>query len=247
MSPIDLPPPFQARFFATIGSTSDAARDLSRDGAPHGTVVWAGAQTGGRGRHGRQWSSPPGNLYATILLRPPPGARLTDLGFLAAVAVAEAVDTWLGAAGPAVLKWPNDVLANGRKLAGILVEAEDAAALLGIGVNLRAAPAQAASVQALCGIPPAPAAALAELLARLGIWLGRWHAGGFGPVREAWLARGPAPGVTVRAHTPAGAREGAFAGLDADGALLLEDAEGTHRITAGEAWLGTGSARQAMP
>ena len=201
-------------------------------------MVWAGAQTGGRGRHGRAWFSPPGNLYATILLRPAPRARLTDLGFLAAVALAEAIDPWLGAAGPARLKWPNDVLAHGKKLAGILVEAEDGAALLGIGVNLRAAPTQAASVQALGGSPPAPASALTAVLARLGPWLGRWQAAGFAPVRAAWLTRGPAPGVAARVRTPAGTREGTFAGLDADGALLLDDPDGPARITAGEAWFG---------
>ena len=199
-------------------------------------MVWAGAQTGGRGRHGRAWVSPPGNLYATILLRPPPRPRLTDLGFLAGVAVAEAIDPWLGAAGPATLKWPNDVLAHGNKLAGILVEAEDGTALLGIGVNLRAAPAQAASVQALGGTPPTAIEALAAVLTRLGIWLGRWHAAGFVPVRAAWLARGPAPGVAARVRTQTGTREGAFAGIDADGALLLHGPDGLVRITTGEAW-----------
>ncbi len=94
-------------------------------------------------------------------------------------------------------------------------------------------------MQALGGSPPAPAAALAAVLARLGPWLDRWRAAGFAPVRAAWLARGPAPGIAARVRTPTGTREGAFAGLDADGALLLDGPEGTARITAGEAWFGT--------
>jgi BirA family biotin operon repressor/biotin-[acetyl-CoA-carboxylase] ligase len=157
------------------------------------------------------------------------------------------VDPWLGTAAPARLKWPNDVLAASRKLAGILVETEDEAALLGIGLNLRQAPIEAASIAALAGTALAPADALPALLDRLGTWLALWETRGFEPVRTAWLARGPAPGTPVRVRAPGGTIAGAFAGLDADGALLLDGREGLRRVTAGEAWFEGEGRRPSAP
>ncbi len=105
-------------------------------------MVVAGRQTRGRGRHGRDWFSPEGNLYASILLRPGlPPARLSELGFVVALAAADAADAVLPG-GRARLKWPNDVLVDGGKIAGILVEIiEDNAAVIGIGLNIAHAPA----------------------------------------------------------------------------------------------------------
>ncbi len=127
----------RVHFFPAIPSTQDEAIRLARGGAPEGTVVVAARQTQGRGRLGRRWFSPPGaGLYASVVLRPPvPAAQWPVLSVLAGVAVVEALQG-LGVAG-ARLKWPNDALIEGRKVAGILVEAfPDAGfAVLGLGLN----------------------------------------------------------------------------------------------------------------
>ena len=220
----------------------DEARARAADGAPDGTVVVAGRQTQGRGRHGHDWFSPEGNLYASILLRPGlPPARLSELGFVVALAVADAVDTVLpnGRGGRRTrLKWPNDVLVDGAKVAGILVEIiETNAAIVGIGLNITQAP-QAAPYPVTClrdaGVSPSQQAMLAYLLAALQRHLAEWMAHGFAPLRAAWLARGPAPGDLVRVRIGARIDTGRFAGLDTDGALLLAENGALRRVVAGE-------------
>lgn len=121
----DLPANFPLIALGDVGSTNDEARRLAAEGAPDGTVVWARSQNAGRGRYGRSWSSPPGNLYVSLLLRPAcPPATALQLGFVAAVALGEALDRRVAAAA-LTFKWPNDVLLDGRKIAGILLEFGD--------------------------------------------------------------------------------------------------------------------------
>ncbi|MDE0333734.1 MAG: biotin--[acetyl-CoA-carboxylase] ligase, partial [Defluviicoccus sp.] len=111
-------------------STNAEALRRAADGAPHGTVVLAAEQTAGRGRRGRRWLPAPGNLYMTVLVRPPEGSATAQLSFLAAVALGEAMDRETDFR----FKWPNDLLVGGRKIAGILIEADGEAAAVGIGV-----------------------------------------------------------------------------------------------------------------
>jgi BirA family biotin operon repressor/biotin-[acetyl-CoA-carboxylase] ligase len=164
-------PRFVVQHHAVLASTMDAARERARDGAPDGTVVVAGRQTRGRGRHGRDWFSPEGNLYASILLRPElQPSRLSELGFIVALAAADAVDAVLPG-GRARLKWPNDVMVDGAKVAGILVEIiEDSAAVIGIGLNIVQAP-EGATYPVAClrdaGAATSPDAVLTHLLAAL--------------------------------------------------------------------------------
>src|SRR5580693_2293306 len=128
-----------------IGSTNDEARRLANEGAPHCTVVHADEQTAGRGRLAHTWFSPPGNLYLSILLRTgQPASRAAELSFVAALAVAETVEALLPRQIRAMLKWPNDVLVNGAKIAGILLEQVDDATVLGIGLNVLEAPSNLA-------------------------------------------------------------------------------------------------------
>ena len=215
----------------------DAARLRAIAGAPHGSVVAAKLQRAGRGRNGRTWASPAGNLYATAVLRPTlPAARAAELGFVAALAVAEAVDR---IAGPLTrLKWPNDVLRGGAKLAGVLLEwLEDGAVLAGIGLNIRHAPAQTpypATSLAAEGLDPAPELVLDEILQSLATGWGAWQATGMAGVLERWRQRGPAPQSPIRVRLPTGTVSGAFAGLAADGSLLLDTAGGRQRLHAGE-------------
>jgi BirA family biotin operon repressor/biotin-[acetyl-CoA-carboxylase] ligase len=106
-----------------LGSTNDEARRLAASGAPHGTVIHADEQAAGRGRFGRTWYSPPGNLYLSVLLRVDlPPERVSELSFVTALTVADAVDALLPKQMKSTLKWPNDVLVNDGKIAGILVE-----------------------------------------------------------------------------------------------------------------------------
>ena len=131
-----------------IASTSDEAKRLAAEGAPAGTLVWARVQTAGRGRQGRAWISPAGNFYASLILRPPVSvASAAQLGFVAALAVADACLAFAPEAALS-LKWPNDVLLSGRKLAGLLLESQshgDGALdwlVLGIGINLATYPVE---------------------------------------------------------------------------------------------------------
>jgi BirA family biotin operon repressor/biotin-[acetyl-CoA-carboxylase] ligase len=236
-------PRFVVRHHAELASTMDEARARAGEGAPDGTVVVARRQTRGRGRQGRDWFSPEGNLYASVLLRPGlPPSRLSELGFIVALAVADAVDVALPG-GRARLKWPNDVLVGDAKVAGILVEIiEDNAAIVGIGLNIAQAPGVAPyPVTCLRDADPHNAGAtvsadavLTHLLAALERHLAQWTEHGFARSREAWLARGPSPGDLVRVRIGARIDTGRFAGLDADGALLLAGDGALRRVVAGE-------------
>ena len=221
-----------------IGSTNDEARRLATEGAPHGTVVHADEQTAGRGRLSHNWFSPPGNLYVSILLRTAqPAARAAELSFLAALAVADTVEALLPRQVRATLKWPNDVLINGAKIAGILLEQIDQATIMGIGLNVLEAPSNAAykatTIVANGGIASVDGAR-DILLDRLGHHLSAWQADGFGPIRAQWLNRSYPLGAMIRASSAGEPVAGNFAGLDLDGALLLDTPHGRQRIVAGD-------------
>jgi BirA family transcriptional regulator, biotin operon repressor / biotin---[acetyl-CoA-carboxylase] ligase len=221
-----------------IGSTNDEARRLAAEGAPHGTVVHADEQTRGRGRMANTWFSPPGNLYISILLRTgQPANRVGELSFVAALAVADTVEALLPRQIRAMLKWPNDVLVNGAKVAGILLEHVDNATILGIGLNVLEAPSNTAykttTIVANGGIASVDGAR-DILLDRLGRHLSDWRVDGFPSIREQWLGRSYPIGAAIRANSAGQAIAGHFAGLDLDGALLLDTAQGRQRIVAGE-------------
>lgn len=239
-----LPPFFRLVSHERIASTSDEAKALAAAGAPAGTLVWARAQSAGHGRQGRSWISPAGNLYASLILRPAvPIATAAQLGFVAALAVGDACLALAPEAGIA-FKWPNDVLLDGRKLAGILLESQASSAgmldwlVIGIGINLATYPVDVdykATALSATGADAEPEDVLAALAAALLDWLGRWQDGaGFAAVRAAWLARGHGLGQPIRVRLPSSTLDGVFAGLDTDGALLLDSAAGRRRIAAGE-------------
>ena len=240
-----LPEGFFLRCYDTIGSTNDEARRLARDGASDGTLVWAAAQKAGRGRRGRPWQSPPGNLYLSLVLRPDvPASRAPQLGFVTALAVGDALDRLAGPGLPLSFKWPNDVLAGGRKLSGILLESEMGVSggldfvIIGVGVNLASAPrdleypATSLTDQGFPGITPAALLeAFAEQFAR---WAERWREDGFAPVRAAWLRHASGIGEAIRVRLERLTLDGRFLDLDDDGALVLEGGDGRRRIAAGE-------------
>lgn len=220
---------------ATLISTNDEARRLANSGAPHGTVVQALQQTGGRGRRGRTWISPPGNLYASFVLRLVcPAIRHGEIGFVMALAVADAVDAAAGH-GCARLKWPNDVLLGGAKVAGVLVETSGSA-IAGVGINIAHAPAGLAYPTTALGLHGAADvdATLQDLRTAVDRWWSVWDEAGFEPIRTAWLLRGPALGTGMTVTWGADRMAGHFDGLDETGALMLMTPAGRMTITAGE-------------
>jgi len=239
-----LPPPFRLIAYETIGSTNDELKRLAHEGAPEGLVVSAERQTAGRGRRGRNWVSPPGNLYASILLRPDcRPATAAQLGFVAALGAADA----LSELAPRVdlrCKWPNDLLANGKKISGILLETEMTTGdqpdfvVLGIGVNLATAPTDTpypATSLAAEGAPGiAPQAMLAAFVWHFAEWLDRWRQEGFAPIRKAWLAVAMGLGEPIQVRLERDTLDGRFLDLDGDGALMLGTPDGSRRIAAGE-------------
>lgn len=226
----------------TLGSTNDEALRLLRAGMPEFTLVWARTQARGRGRDGRVWASPPGNLYASLLLRPR-GAPLqaAQLGFVAALAIGEA----LGARVPEVtLKWPNDVLQAGRKIAGILLETDGVSAegiaglVVGFGVNVAHHPAEArlpaTSLHAAGDLGARVEEVLEAIADRLAVWHTTWVREGFAPVRAAWLVRAHGLGAAIEVRLPRETLAGRFRDIDARGVLMLETAAGLRMVTAGD-------------
>ena len=215
---------------AETRSTNDDVAALARSGAPEGLWLRAERQSGGRGRHGRQWHSPAGNLYASTLVRlrasdPPP----PSLAMVAAVALQEVVSAY-APVHQVLIKWPNDLLVEGAKLAGILLERNEDAVVIGIGVNLAHHPEglerPATSLRALTGSAPDPAAFLETLADAFARWLGRWRGEGLASVRSRWLAAAHPIGTALST----GAGDGLFDGLGETGALRLRLADGTSRV-----------------
>jgi BirA family biotin operon repressor/biotin-[acetyl-CoA-carboxylase] ligase len=230
----------------TVDSTNDEARRRLQAGERRPLWIAARRQLAGRGRERRRWSTEEGNLAATLLLpfRGTPG-EAARLGFPASLAVAELFD--LLAPGVRVaLKWPNDVLLAGRKASGILLENfgpghdRRLAIAIGIGVNLASHPGlgemrwPATSVAAETGAAADFDEALAILAQGIDRWLGVLDREGFEAVRTAWLARADRLGQIIDARLPRGTLTGRFSEIDADGALVLETADGTRRIAAGD-------------
>lgn len=208
---------------AEVGSTSDVLKQRAEAGGGEAALL-ADRQTAGRGRLGRGWVSPPGNLHLSVLLRPGTPFHPGHWSILAAVAMARVA---AGYAEGIRLKWPNDVMLHGAKLAGILLEADGQAGwlVIGFGANLVHAPPGLGRPVAVLGqhtrAPGARDVATA-LLAEIGHWRQTYAREGFDPVRAAWLALGPVPGSRVTVGSPGGQIEGRFHGLGPDGALLLD-------------------------
>jgi BirA family biotin operon repressor/biotin-[acetyl-CoA-carboxylase] ligase len=223
--------------FDSVGSTNDEAARLADAGATEGTVVWAREQTGGRGRRGRQWASPVGNLYSSTILRPDCTApRAAELGFVAALAVADIVP-----AGRAVrVKWPNDVLVDGGKIAGILLESAIAQTgrvehvVAGVGINVGFAPELPEMRYPGAALGGSVELALEKFTTALAARLVEWRRDGFETVRAAWLAKAGPIGAEVDVKLGEELVRGRFAGLDREGALLLDTAAGPRKIVSGE-------------
>jgi BirA family biotin operon repressor/biotin-[acetyl-CoA-carboxylase] ligase len=225
----------------TVANTASTNADLlaeAQAGAPEGLWLRAESQTGGRGRAGRAWLSPSGNLYASTIVRLRPGdPDAATLALAASVALEEVASAYVGP-GKLQLKWPNDLMAGRAKLAGILLERAGDAVVIGFGVNIAHHPTDlerpTSSLAALGGAVPEPGECLVELADAFARWLARWRGEGLAPVRERWLERAHAVGTALVSSEV----EGLFEGLDITGALLLRRADGrVDTIRAGDVFL----------
>jgi BirA family transcriptional regulator, biotin operon repressor / biotin---[acetyl-CoA-carboxylase] ligase len=230
----------------TVGSTNAEALALARAGEPGPLWIAARRQTTGRGRRGRSWVSEAGNLYATLLLvDPAPPPHAPELSFVAALAAHDAVaELAPSLAGRLAVKWPNDLLVDAAKLAGVLVEGETRpgrgfAVAIGFGLNCAHHPdatAYPATDLAALGEAVDPQRAFAALSAAMLRRLKQWDQGrGFAAVRGDWLARARGVGAPIRVRTAQGELRGVFAALDRAGRLIVAAADGsTQAVAAGE-------------
>lgn len=241
----DLPP---VLILETVDSTNAEARRRAEAGETGPLWIAARRQSEGRGRRGRRWESDSGNLAATLLMRtartPAEAAQVT---FVAALAAAEMLDGFAGRERVSI-KWPNDVMLDGVKVAGILVESGVHASgglwlAVGIGVNLAHAPEgterPATAIGLAGGEAPAFEAALGRLVDGVSAWQARWDQMGFQPVLDAWIDRTRGLNGPCVARLGSETLEGTADGVEADGALRLRLADGTlRRISAGDVFFG---------
>jgi BirA family biotin operon repressor/biotin-[acetyl-CoA-carboxylase] ligase len=226
-------------------STQDVVRGLAEAGEAEGLAVQALQQTKGRGRHGNEWIAPLGNLYLSVLLRPSCSAdKAGQIAFVAAVALSEAIEDVIEPVHIKTLKWPNDVLIDGKKISGILLETElnDKGRVdylvLGTGVNIFAPPEGAAGLDAIKKEPVYVNKFRDLYLEKLRERYISWKNKGFAPVREAWLKQAHGLGQNMKIHLPEVTYEGLFKGVNDSGALIAE-IDGKEKIfTAGEVHFG---------
>ena len=245
-----LPPAYRLVQLDEVDSTNREARRRAAEGAEDGTLIWARHQTAGYGRQGREWASAEGNLFLSLIVRPDcPLASAAQFSFVTAVALGDAI----GSVAPPLIevtyKWPNDILLNDRKAAGILLESKGAAEqkldwlVIGVGVNVSAYPPETrlpATSLHFEGCPPAVSAVdLLEAFARHMLsWINIWLEDGFAPVRQTWLRHAQGLHEQIEVRLPQETLQGTFTDLDADGTLLLTLPDGTVRqIAAGEVYL----------
>jgi len=253
---VHLPGGYRLAFYQTIDSTNSEALRRAGQGEAGGLWVRAGRQEAGKGRAGRRWTSPAGNLCASLLIRPRvPLATALQLSLLAGIAAHDAVSQL--ASGIATdldlrLKWPNDILLGGAKLGGVLLESatnsstDAPAIIIGTGINLAHAPTdlgRPAVSLAAAGLAVTPDEAFEALARTSADWIERWRDGaGFPAIRAGWLERAIPLGGAISVRLGGDSVSGTFAGIDEAGALRLSLPGGEERrITAGDVALGAGA------
>lgn len=226
--------------FTEIDSTNDEAKRLVASGrVAHGLVISADVQTKGRGRFDRQWISKKGNLYASLLVNIADNAySYPQLSFVIALAIAQALQKQVRGVQ---LKWPNDVLVNGKKAGGILLEREGDYLIIGFGVNCAHAPAEThypATCLAQEGSALAPAVLCGEILREFRLLYNDWQQMGFASIRVQWLAIAKGMGEKLRIQQGNGCLEGIFVDLAVeDGRLILKKEDGSLvQVSAGDVY-----------
>lgn len=234
---------FNKQHFQSVASTNDLAREAADQGHPEGLVVTATQQVQGRGRTGAVWSSPPGNLYQSLLLRPPVSpAAAGQLSFIASLALHQAI-TELLPDQSCRCKWPNDVLCDDAKIAGILLESKLSSSgaldwiIVGMGVNVAYKPLETpypvTKINELVGgAEITPTELHDKFLETFSTMYGSWLDFGFAGIRRLWLERAKGLNETIRVRLPNEERKGTFAGIDESGSLILRSKDGAEDLIA---------------
>jgi BirA family transcriptional regulator, biotin operon repressor / biotin---[acetyl-CoA-carboxylase] ligase len=247
---LQLPDGFSLVAYDHIDSTNEEAKRLALDHAPHGTIVLARSQEAGRGRRGRKWVSKPGNLFCSFIVRPDcPLSEAAQLSFVMAISVANSLVKTLSKNGATPIiqcKWPNDILIDGKKVAGILLETASGSqsnlegVIAGIGINLQHFPAQtefpATSLSdhgAVNVTVPAVLEIVCDLFAK---WYVIWQTEGFQTIRSAWLDKAYGLGSPVSARLASETISGLFETLDPQGAMIVDDNGSRRHIAAGDVY-----------
>ncbi|WP_417830809.1 biotin--[acetyl-CoA-carboxylase] ligase [Terasakiella sp.] len=241
------PSAFTLAAFESLDSTNEELRRRAVNGADAYSVVCALEQTKGRGRRGRTWVSQPGNLFCSILMKPRvPIAEASKSSFVSALAIHDAIQEAVqGFDCDVACKWPNDVLIDGYKISGILLETqaqpksvEPDWLIIGIGINLAHSPADtpypSGYINAYRDQMIKAPEMLEILLRHFQIWWERWETLGFQAIRNAWLDRAKGVGEEIIVNLSNERLSGIFETLDHDGALVLRTTEGQRHITAGD-------------
>lgn len=232
-----LPAGYELKRFNEIDSTNAEALRLS-SGPEAGPVwVWADRQARGRGREGRMWVSEKGNLFATLLLRLTTDTRAPELSFVAALALYDVCKKFVPQAALS-LKWPNDILLDGKKVGGILLERKNEALVIGCGLNVANCPSDT-QFPATCLVEHGAKVELSDVFGCLAlamdIWLKRWRGEGFEVIRETWISKAYGLGQEITVRHRSFEKTGLFETLDEHGALVLAEADGEKsRILAGD-------------
>ena len=245
---ISLPSPYNLIELESTDSTNEEAKRLALDGAPEGTVVWARKQTAGKGRRGRSWVSGEGNLFCSILLKPECHAfKAVQLSFIASLSMAEAAASVLPKGTFVNCKWPNDVLVEGRKISGILLETQTVPLggmdwmVIGAGLNITDFPEDVEFPATSLVREKAREVSAGEMLEtfclRFLAGYVTWKNLGFEPARKAWLKRAAWLGEEITVRLDHETLKGEFKELDKDGTLILLHNGVERRITAGDVFV----------
>lgn len=237
---LNIPPLYELVTYDSIDSAASEAKRLALSGADEGTLVWAKAQTAGRGRFDHRWLSEPGNLHCAIVLRPEePIAVAGQVDYVAAVSLATAIAGLVTPMTELRYRWPNDLLLNNLKVAGILLDpcvvnnGNVESLVLGVNVNVKSHPPElddsAANMHA-DGFSKSTDAELLESFSRNFLsWINRWAEEGFGPIAKAWIQRANGMGQPIELQLANEVVSGRFEELDSAGALVVKLADDARR------------------
>ena len=236
---------WRVQVLGTTPSTQDMVKNLADTGEPEGLAIQSLQQTKGRGRHGNEWTSPMGNLYLSVLLRPSCKAdQAGQMAFVTALALSEAMDEVIESSHVKTLKWPNDILIDGKKISGILLESKlDKHGrvdylVIGTGVNIFAPPEGAEGLDRIKREPVFVNKFRDLYLDKLKDRYTSWQNKGFAPIREAWLKQAHGLNKNMKIRLPESSYEGVFLGIDETGALIAEIDGARKSFTAGEVHFG---------
>jgi BirA family biotin operon repressor/biotin-[acetyl-CoA-carboxylase] ligase len=228
---------WQIEIYQSVESTQTLCHDAAQNNRPEGIVIQGLQQKGGKGRHGNRWDSPVGNLYMSILLRPDCAIEQAgQLSFVVAVAVSAAMDDYIDPhKHTKTLKWPNDILVDGMKLSGILLESNMSESklrsiILGMGVNIFNKPPLATCLNDVARDPVYINVVRDNILKKLSYCYRLWQEKGFAPIHKEWLKQAHGMGQPMTARLPGKSFKGIFQGVREDGSLILAQENGEEKI-----------------